>query len=60
MSDKGEIIAYCIMAICVLLLVFAFDNVNEELQQMKKQAIEYGYGETSRISGEFQWKEKGK
>jgi len=63
-KSNGSIDGFDVFVALILLamgiLTLALSSAHGELKQIKKQAIEYGYGETNRVSGEFQWKEKGK
>ncbi len=60
LMDRVELGGYILMIIIIIVLYAALSSCHSSLKLMKKQAIEYGHGETNRISGEFQWNDKGK
>ena len=62
--DKIDIVGIVMVSLGVLTLAGGFlfmvvlgNHPGHKIELIEKQAIEYGYAETNKLTGEWQWKE---
>lgn len=53
------VFAFAVIFLMALILTGFKDGKKDGIKEMQKQAIELGYAEYNKATGEWQWKEKG-